>query len=1398
MSTTSQQVSAARLKDKSRAYYWASLWLFLLLWGSPFLAYGQSITAIASTDWHLASTWSTGVVPTATDDVTIPAGISVTIGTTGITYTCNNLTVDGTLTFEATAARTLTVVQNVTISSTGIFQSAASGTITAHSLSLSGNLTNNGVLDFSTNTNTAGAILTFTGSNNQTVTGTGTTTDLHTIAMSKTSITNIVEFNVSNMSVRGLATGSTNGFLQDNTGTGTVKFSGTNTFSGITWNNTTYTIAATMGVWLNNPNFTVTGQTASPICAGTLRITQGTYNIGTASNNSLAFGTGATLTVEGGTLNSTGRINTANTITFNMSGGDINVSTSGNGLSSTASFGLTSTSNTVNWSGGTVNLVQRNSNATPLDYNVQGSTLNITGGTLQVGTSATATNFDFRIQGNVPQLVLNNATNTKTAQTTGTTTVHLASSITTTLTVGVSTSFNSSLTVPVGGTLALNSTAIMLANLVNEGTISGTGTCTLRFGSSTIAIPQTYSGTAGTCTFTAATNGAVEFFNTNGVTLSHTNQIVTNQVILSAGIITNANKITVGAGAATSQLIQIGANITTIPSGSFDVAPTFNIGTGGLALIYSTCANAVTTGVEIPTVRNIRGLTVNNTNGVTLAGGDLNINVGTPSMTIGTGANISLGNNNLNLGVSGAAATLTLGSTTTSLIVTNGTGAFTRSFAAATIAAGSTGLFPVAASATVDRRVAFSTVGAITTGGTITVRHADASGTTTVGAFTDNGVSIDTRTNASWIISTAGLNLGAQTLSVAVTGSGLYANLFNTTELRLVNASSAIAGSPATFASTGIAPNFIGNRSFVQAELANLSTTIYMGVNSSNIIGATITSINTGNWGDTSTWDTGTVPTASNPVIIASGHNVTLAGTAPSPYSAGNLTVNGTLTANANTLTIGLAGGGNRPLTFATTGAFVLGGSATVNVNGNVIFNGSSTLAMTGGSLNIDGNTGTASSSVANGTHLLNFNNSGSTVASAGTITIVDPPHSSTTTSFAVRIARTSNAFANFAGSTVQFGDGVSTTPGPTANGFIVDGRAGAGARIPLGNVIVQGGNTTDRFLRNPITTTNGIYIAGDLTINAGSEFRTSTSAASIVGGNIVNNGTLTTSNTLTLGGSATTGSTTDYVISTPQTVSGTGIFQNATSSATANFFFLTIRNAGGVTINALNTIGTGSASSDLLLSAGNLTIGTGINFILGIDGTFSGTFNGTAGSGIITNGTATFGRWYGTTGLPTIPGTANGYYPFTTATNAASSPSRIVQLYFSSATALSTAGVIAFNYSDVAGFTDLGSPFSDGVVTVQRYLNPTWKSSTTGVVLTGTMSMQIASTALYYPSDITLMRVTEPTVALGGANGTNTITGTFPNTRNNVQRTGLSLADFTGKTFVLASSIANLPREIQ
>ena len=200
----------------------------LIIVPAPRALAAQCTSNTGTLSWATATNWSCGHVPGSagneSDTVTIADGATVTINGN---YTVASLAIgdgaSGILQFDSTA-RTLTVSGDVTIAAGGTFQSATSGTVTAHVLSMGGNLTNNGTLDFSTNSNTAGAGITFTGASNATFSGTGGTTDVRTITINKgSSASSILELSTSSFTVQGVTTDSA-GFLT--LSNGTFKISG--------------------------------------------------------------------------------------------------------------------------------------------------------------------------------------------------------------------------------------------------------------------------------------------------------------------------------------------------------------------------------------------------------------------------------------------------------------------------------------------------------------------------------------------------------------------------------------------------------------------------------------------------------------------------------------------------------------------------------------------------------------------------------------------------------------------------------------------------------------------------------------------------------------------------------------------------------------------------------------------------------------------------------------------------------------------------------------------------------------------------------------------------------------------------------------------------------------------
>lgn len=589
---------------------------------SPIISGSQSTTpplTVTSTssggDWTNTSTWVGGVIPTTSDSVVIADGATVTINAT--TAICHALTIGtgtgATLQYGATAA-TLTVQNDVTVGVGSTF-TAGTGTLTTHALRIggsgagdlrTGNLTVNGTFDMQT---TAGVTVTFFGIFNSSISGTPTLLDFRSIVLNKGAsllgdrsfLTINTPFTVQGANTIGLISTHTSGILQ---------IAGTFTQSNPLYSTAAYTIPLLGGIWLNNPNFTVIAQNGNITNNGLLRISSGTYNISTLAASLMSFGVGSQLWVEGGILNHAARITTANQIDFIMSGGLINVATVGNSTSNSPSFGLTSAATNVNWTGGRVVLNQRSTGATINDYNV--APLNgFNGGILQVGSAATATNFDFRINGNTPRLLIDSTTNNKQAV------------------LRLQTNVRGNAYVPAGCTLNLNGqTLLFLADsIVNNGYVNGTlaGSNMVFFGTTGV---QNYNGIGLDTLQTLANQNTL-----GGIAINKPIVIYRSNFFSTTSVLNSAN-ITMGNGATQAVTIQYGVAGFTSTAGNFDVLPNFNLGTGVYSLVYAQEGSARTTRGEIPLSRSIGNLTIGNPNGVVLAGGNLTL-TGTLTLTNG-------------------------------------------------------------------------------------------------------------------------------------------------------------------------------------------------------------------------------------------------------------------------------------------------------------------------------------------------------------------------------------------------------------------------------------------------------------------------------------------------------------------------------------------------------------------------------------------------------------------------------------------------------------------------------------------------------------------------------------------------------------------------------------------
>ena len=123
--------------------------------------------SVVTGNWNTGATWDAGTVPSPVDNAVVSTGHVVTVD--GVTSGISNLTVNGTLAY-ATTATTVAVGSNLAINSGGLVN-VFSGT-TGKTLTVAGDVVNNGTIDLSVGATTAGT-LTLNGAAVQTVSGTG-------------------------------------------------------------------------------------------------------------------------------------------------------------------------------------------------------------------------------------------------------------------------------------------------------------------------------------------------------------------------------------------------------------------------------------------------------------------------------------------------------------------------------------------------------------------------------------------------------------------------------------------------------------------------------------------------------------------------------------------------------------------------------------------------------------------------------------------------------------------------------------------------------------------------------------------------------------------------------------------------------------------------------------------------------------------------------------------------------------------------------------------------------------------------------------------------------------------------------------------------------------------------
>ena len=353
-------------------------------------------------NWSSGTTWIGGVVPLNGDDVSIPAGSIVTIDANSIV---SSLLVSGTLQFEVANPRSVTVLTQVSINSGGIFRSAQSGNVKNHQLIIQGSIINDGIIDFSSNSNATGVEIVFRGSGNAIFNcSDAPLTNLRQtngIILDKgTSATSVLSF-IPGKTFQILSDGSARakGFLSIINGT--FNIIGSNEFINPVFDTDgNYTIPATGGFWLGNQNATVIGMDGTATNLGDLKITNGTYQVGISGENSLENLNDGQLKMLGGVMN-VGKLKIDGGI-CTIAGGEINLVTKPKSGVNESSFYVSGQAKLEIYGNPVITIAYPNSKDVLVnDIQIQpgSGSKSMTGGKIQLGTAVTPAQSNFLVSG---------------------------------------------------------------------------------------------------------------------------------------------------------------------------------------------------------------------------------------------------------------------------------------------------------------------------------------------------------------------------------------------------------------------------------------------------------------------------------------------------------------------------------------------------------------------------------------------------------------------------------------------------------------------------------------------------------------------------------------------------------------------------------------------------------------------------------------------------------------------------------------------------------------------------------------------------------------------------------------------------------------------------------------
>jgi fibronectin-binding autotransporter adhesin len=577
--------------------------------------FAATIESAATNNWNLGTTWVGGVVPTASDDVVIKSGHTVTLNDT---RSCTALTVNGTLN-----------------ANTGGNLTQSGSTAIAGTLNLNG-----GALDFSQVFNLSGNCNVTSGTYNfgsgGGFTGAGTVT-----ANGGTTNFNAGSTLTTNLTLSGGGTLNDNVGLSPNAVTltnGTYGGTGSPSFASLNWSGATITGSGTVTV---TGSFSASGNVSRPMSGSKELHIAGAANF-TASAGIQMSGTAKVVVLSGGSFGTSfGSISGSASNAFEvLAGGEVSSSGTGN-------FSAPFNSNgSVNVTGGSLT--------------ISGPSNSFSGGTATVGGtllfSGTATNISGTSFSGAGTVMANG----------GTTNFNAGSSLTTNLTLSG------------GGTLNDNVGLSPNAVTFTNGTFGGTGSPSLAIlnwsgvtitGSGTVTVAGSFSAAgnvsrpmsgskelhiAGAANFTAS--AGIQMSGTAKVTVLSGGSFGTSFGSIS-GSATNAFEVLAGGEVNSSGNGNIQVPFTSngnvnVTGGTLTISGPSNSFSGGTATVGGTLLFAGTT-------TNISGTSFTGAGTVTANGGTTNFNAGstlTNNLTLSGGGTL-----NDNVGLSPNAVTLTNG-----------------------------------------------------------------------------------------------------------------------------------------------------------------------------------------------------------------------------------------------------------------------------------------------------------------------------------------------------------------------------------------------------------------------------------------------------------------------------------------------------------------------------------------------------------------------------------------------------------------------------------------------------------------------------------------------------------------------------------------------------------------